>query len=150
MTAINFVNAQLDADESVYLQACEQDKVAFARILFAAKERYQKEGKLDLGQLFDKLVRVFHIKVTTDTQEDSLQTAMAAHMKLQPKKFMLRNDNMKKLYPQVISGIQVEHNKTQEGKALHKKLKTIYDLKAEVGTLRKAMDQHGISTDGEP
>jgi hypothetical protein len=75
---------------------------------------------------------------------------MAAHMKLQPKKFMLRNDNMKKLYPQVISGIQVEHNKTQEGKALHKKLKTIYDLKAEVGTLRKAMDQHGISTDGEP
>ncbi len=53
MTAINFVNAQLDADESVYPYACEQDKVAIPRILFEAKERYQKEGKLDLGQLFD-------------------------------------------------------------------------------------------------
>jgi hypothetical protein len=72
MTAINFVNAQLDADESVYPYACEQDKVAFPRILFEAKERYQKEGKLDLGQLFYKLVRVFRIKDTPDTEEDSL------------------------------------------------------------------------------
>ncbi len=37
MTAINFVNAQVDADESVYPYACEQDKVAFPRILFEAK-----------------------------------------------------------------------------------------------------------------
>jgi hypothetical protein len=82
MTAINFVNAQRDADESVYPYACEQDKRASQRILFKAKETYQKEGKLDLGQLFDKLVRVFRIKGTTDTKEDSLQMVMAAQMKL--------------------------------------------------------------------
>jgi hypothetical protein len=58
MTDIIFVNAQLEADESVYPYACEQDKVVFPKILFEAKEWYQKEGKLDLGQLFDKLVRV--------------------------------------------------------------------------------------------
>ncbi len=63
---------------------------------------------------------------------------------------MLKNDNMKKSYPLVISCHQAEHNKAQEGKALYKILKTIYDLKAEVGTLRKAMDRHRISTDGEP
>ncbi len=34
MTAINFVNAQLDADESVYPYACKQDKEAFPRIVF--------------------------------------------------------------------------------------------------------------------
>ncbi len=49
----------------------------------------------------------------------------------------------------VISGRQFEHNKAHEGKALDKILKTIYDLKAKVGALRKALDRHGISTDGE-
>jgi hypothetical protein len=76
--------------------------------------------------------------------------ATAAQMKLQPKKFMLKKDNMKKSYPLVISCRQAEHNKAQEGKALDKILKTIYDLKAEVGKLRKAFDLHDISTDGEP
>jgi hypothetical protein len=74
----------------------------------------------------------------------------ATSTEVQPKKFMLKNDNMKKLYPQVISSCQAEQIKAQEGKALDKILKFIYGLKAEVGTLRKAMDQHGISTDGKP
>ncbi len=51
-------------------------------------------------------------------------------MKLQPKKFMLKNDNMKKSYPLVISSHQAEDNKAQEGNGLDKILKTIYDLKA--------------------
>jgi hypothetical protein len=54
MTAINFVNAQIGANESVHPFVCEQDKVPLPRILFEAKERYQKDGKLDLGQTFDK------------------------------------------------------------------------------------------------
>jgi hypothetical protein len=62
---------------------------------------------------------------------------------------MLKNDNVKESSPLVISGRQFEHNKAHEGKALDKILKTIYDLKAEVGALRKAMDRHGISPDGE-
>jgi hypothetical protein len=98
--------------------------VAFPRILFEAKERYQKEGKLDLGQLFDKLVRFSRYNDTANTEDKTLQTAMAAHMLLlQPKKFMLKNDTTKKLSPQVIRGNQVEHNKSQEGKALDKILK---------------------------
>jgi hypothetical protein len=63
---------------------------------------------------------------------------------------MPQKENMKKSYPLVISCCQAEHNKAQEGKALDKIIKTIYDLKAEVGTLRKAFDLHVISTDGEP
>ncbi len=34
MTAMNFVNALLDADESVHSYACEQDKMDFTRFLF--------------------------------------------------------------------------------------------------------------------
>ncbi len=94
-----------------------------------------------MGQLFDKLERVFLIKDTTNTKDASLQTAIAVQMQLQPKKFMPKNDNMKKSYPLVISCRQAEHNKAHEGKALDKILKPIYDFKAEVGTLRKAMDQ---------
>jgi hypothetical protein len=85
MTAINFVNAQRNADGSVYPYTCKQDKVAFPKILFIAKERYQKEGELDLGQVFDKLVRVFRINDTTNTEDESLQTAMVAHMHLNPR-----------------------------------------------------------------
>jgi hypothetical protein len=55
---------------------------------FSSQQKYQKEGKLDLGQLFDKLVRVFRIDDITNTKDKRLQTAMAAHMQLQPKKFM--------------------------------------------------------------
>ncbi len=65
---------------------------------------------------------------------------MTAQIQLQPKKFMQKNDDAKKLYPPVISCRQAEHNKAQEGKALDKILKTINDLRAMVGTLRKAMD----------
>ncbi len=50
MTTINFVNSQIGANESVHPYACKQDKVPFPRILFEAKERYQIDGKLDLGQ----------------------------------------------------------------------------------------------------
>ncbi len=68
MQAINFVNAKIDANESVHPYVCEQNKVAFPRILFKAKERNQKEGKLDLGQLFI-LVRIFRTNDTTNTEE---------------------------------------------------------------------------------
>jgi hypothetical protein len=44
---------------------------------------------------------------------------------------------------------QGEHTKSQEDHALGKVLQTIYDLKAEVGCLRKALDRHGIQIDGE-
>ncbi len=75
---------------------------------------------------------------------------MTAQIQIQPKEFMQKNDDAKKkLFPPVISSRQAEHNKAQEGKALDKILKTIYDLTAKVGTLRKAMDWHGISSDGE-
>ena len=66
-------------------------------------------------------MRVFSIKDTTDTEEDSLRTATAAQMKLQPKKFMQKNDNMEKSYPLVISCRQAEHNKAQEGEARYLK-----------------------------
>ncbi len=75
---------------------------------------------------------------------------MAAHLQPQPKKFMPKNDNMKKQSSLVIRSRQVEHNKAQEGKALDKILQTIHGLKAEVGTWREAMDRHGVRIDGEP
>jgi hypothetical protein len=104
MTAITLVNAQIEANESVHPYAFEQDKMAFPRILFKAKERFQKEGKLDLGQLLDhKLVRVFHNNNTPNTEDETLQTAMTARMQLQLKKFMPKNDNMKKSSPPVIN-----------------------------------------------
>jgi hypothetical protein len=128
MTALNFVKSQIDANESVHPYALKQDKLAFPGILLEAKETlYQKEGKLDLGQLFDKLVRVYYNNDTTNTEDKTaiaaFQMAMAAHLQLQPKKFMLKNDNMKKLSPLVIRGRQVQHNKAQEGKALNKILR---------------------------
>ena len=150
MMAINFVNAQIDVDENRFPFTSEHDKMSFQRALFEAKLLHEKNGKLDLTQLFDKLMRTFRTKDVTHTEEDNLQSAMAAQMQHQTaKKHAPRNDYQKKSSPPVMRRKQAEHTKSQEEHALGKILKTIYDLKAEVGSFRKALDRHGISIDGE-
>ncbi len=76
-------------------------KIGFSKNSIRSKRKAPESGKLDFGQLFDKLGRVFHNNDTTNTKDETLQTAMAAHMQLNQtlKKVMLKNDNMKKLSP---------------------------------------------------
>ncbi len=54
---------------------------------------------------------------------------MVEYMQLQPKKFVLNNDNMKKYFPKVMIHCQAEQNKTQEANALDKNENSL-DLKA--------------------
>jgi hypothetical protein len=67
MVAINFVNAQIDVDENRFAFAIEHDKMLFQRALFEAKLLHEKNGKLDLTQLFDKLLKTFRTRDVTPT-----------------------------------------------------------------------------------
>ena len=65
MTAINFVNAQIEGEEDPTGFASEADKLGFFRALHELKLQYEKEARLDLGQTFDRLTRTFRVREET-------------------------------------------------------------------------------------
>ena len=58
---------------------------------FEAKLLHEKNGKLDLTQLFDKLMKTFRTRDVTHTEEDNLQSAMVAQMQHQAATSLQRN-----------------------------------------------------------
>ncbi len=56
---------------------------------------------------------------------------------------------MKKNSPPVMRRRQIEHNKTQEMQGFDKIMKTLNDMKEEMGILRKSMDKHEIHIKGD-
>ena len=85
MTAINFVNAQIEAEESPLPFASELDRMGFTRTLHELKLEYETDGKLDLGQTFDKLTKAFRVRVETIIDDDTLQSALTAQIQPQRK-----------------------------------------------------------------
>ena len=57
MTAINFMDAQIEAVESSMPFASKSDRMGFTRSLHELKLEYETKGNLDLGQTFDELTR---------------------------------------------------------------------------------------------
>ena len=107
MTAINFVNAQIEAEESPlpFESRGEADKLGLSRSLRELKTQYETRGKLDLGHAFDKLTRVFRVReettVVTIIEDDTLHSAHTAQTQPQrTRKFgQKRNDNVKRSPP---------------------------------------------------
>jgi hypothetical protein len=64
-TAINFVSAQIEAEESPLPFASEADRMGFTSSLHELKLEYETKGKLDLGQTFDKLTTAFRVREET-------------------------------------------------------------------------------------
>jgi hypothetical protein len=136
MTAINFVNAQIEAEESLIPFPSEAERMGFTRSLHELKLEYETKGKLDLGQTFDKLTRAFRVREETIIEDDTLQAAFTAQIQPQRKFGQLRNDNVKGSSPPSRDR-QFKHNEQTEKVDYAKILKVIYDLKADVGTIKK-------------
>ncbi len=75
ITAINFVNAQIEGEEDPTGFASEADKLGFFRVLHELKLQYEKEGRLDLGQTFDRLTRTFRVREETILEDDTIHSA---------------------------------------------------------------------------
>ena len=85
MIANNFVIAQLDAEEdSEQPFAKEQERLAMTRVLHDYKTANGTSGSSDLEKLFNQLGSIFKPEVES-TEDDSLQAAMMAHAKTQPR-----------------------------------------------------------------
>ncbi len=52
MTAKNFVYAQLDPDNAIYLFTSKMDKLGWTWALYDSRSNCHKEGQLDLSQTF--------------------------------------------------------------------------------------------------
>jgi hypothetical protein len=87
MIANNFVTAQLDAEEySEQPFANEQERLAMTRVLHDYKTAYETNGRIasDLEKQFNQLGSIFKPEVESP-EEDSLQAAMMAQARIQPK-----------------------------------------------------------------
>jgi hypothetical protein len=59
-------------------------RLAMARVLYDYKTAYATNGSIDLEKLFNKLGSVFKLEVEAP-EDDSLQAAMMAQARIQPK-----------------------------------------------------------------
>jgi hypothetical protein len=149
MTAINFVNAQIEAEESIIPFASEAERMGFTRSLHELKLEYETKGKLDLGQTFDKLTRAFRVREETIHEDDTIQSAFTAQIQPQRKFGQPRNDNVKRSSPPSRDR-HSKHTELNENIDYAKILKVIYDLKADVGTIKKGLESKGILVDSAP
>ncbi len=92
-----------------------------------------------MGQAFDKLVRAFHEREKTILEEDTLHSALSAQLQLQRKFGQRRNENVKRL-PPVVRNRQLKNTESQENTEYGRILEALFDLKPDVGTIKKSLD----------
>ncbi len=139
MIANNFVIAQLDAEEdSEQPFANEQERLAMARVLHDYKIAYETNGTIDLEKLFYQLGSIFKPEVES-TEDDSLQAAMMAHARMQPRP--VHQDKGNHMGPKKK---QDTRQGSHESPRLEKHMQVMYNMKAEMGSLRRALHVAGI------
>jgi hypothetical protein len=142
MIANNFVTEQLDAEEdSDQPFANKQERLALTRVLHEYKTAYETNGHIDLEKLFNQLGSIFKPEVES-TEDDSLQAAMMAHAKMQLRP--VQQDKGNYAGPKKM---QDTRQSTPESPRLEKLTKVMYDMKSEMGALRRALHQAGICVD---
>jgi hypothetical protein len=142
MIANNFVTAQLDAEEdSEQPFANEQERLAMTRVLHGYKTSYETNGLIDLESLFNQLGSIFKPEVESP-EEDSLQAAMMAQARIQPKP--VHQDKGNYMGPKKK---QDTRQSTHESPRMEKLMQVMYDMKAKMGALRQTLQQAGICVD---
>jgi hypothetical protein len=147
MTAINFVNAQIEGEEDPTGFASEADKLGFFQALHELKLQYKKEGRLDLGQTFDRLTRAFRVREETILEDDTLHSALMAQVQphCQRKFGQPRIDNVKRSPPQ--RNHFTKKPESPENNVYGRILQALHDLKSDVGTIKKSLNNAGIRSD---
>jgi hypothetical protein len=74
--------------------ANEQERLAITRVLHDYKTAYETNGRIDLEKLFNQLGSIFKPEVES-TEDVSLQAAMMAHAKMQPRPVHQEKGNYK-------------------------------------------------------
>jgi hypothetical protein len=142
MIANNFVTVQLDAKEdSEQPFAKEQERLAMTRVLHDYTTAFETSGRTDLEKLFHQLGSIFKPEVES-TEDDSLQAAMMAHARMQPKPVHQDKGNY--------TGPKKKQDTRQsnhESPRMEKLMQVMYDMKAEMGALRRALQLAGICVD---
>jgi hypothetical protein len=110
-------------------------------VLHDYKTAYETNGRIDLEKLFNQLGSIFKPEVES-TEDDSLQAAMMAHAKTPPRP--VHQDKGNYTGPKKK---QDTRQSTPESPRLEKLMKVMYDMKAEMGALRRALHQAGICVD---
>ncbi len=114
---------------------------AMTRVLHDYKTAYETNGRIDLEKLFNQLGSIFKPEVESQ-EDDSLQAAMMAHARMQPKPVHQDKGNH--------TGPKKKQDTRQgnhESPRLKKLMQVMYDMKAKMGALRRALQRAGICVD---
>jgi hypothetical protein len=118
--------------------ANEQERLAMTRVLPDYKTAYETNGRIDLKKLFNQLGSIIKPEVESPV-DDSLQAAMMAHARMQPKPIHQDKGNY--------TGPKKKQDTRQgnhESPRMEKLMQFMYDMKAETGALRRALQIAGI------
>jgi hypothetical protein len=142
--AINLVDAHLEQDLSQSPFARDQDQFEMIRILNEERVEYSKGKSLDLEMLLNRIGSIFK-PIEEEAQEDeSLQAALMAQIgKSKFKGAQAKNQSC-------LNHVQNSRAYRAEQESDLRLTRLILDLKAEIGILRKAMVNNGISIESAP
>ena len=137
---INLVDAQLERDLSQSPFARDQDRFEMIRILNDERVEYSKGNSPDLEQLLNKIGSIFKPIEEEAPEDETLQAALTAQIR----KSKYKGTQAKhRTCPKHVQNSRPERAEQESDSRL---TKLILDLKAEIGILRKAMVNHGISS----
>ncbi len=103
------------------------------RVLHDHKTAYETNGRIDLEKLFNQMGSIFKPEVES-MEDDSLQAAMMAHAKMQPRP--VHQDTGNYMGPKKR---QDKRQGTHESPRLEKLMQVMYNMIAEMGALRQAL-----------
>ena len=147
-TAMQFIDAQLEKINSQAVFAREQDRLEMIRVLHAARVEADNGKNLDMEILLNLIDGIFKPEDEAAGDETSLQAALTVQvlrtnyenrgMATQERKAPKKNsDTLTRSPKQSVSDFS-------------KLMQVVFDMKAEMGCMRKAMVNAGMSFDKSP
>ena len=145
-TAIKFIDAQLEKINSQAVFAREHERLEMIRVLHAARVEAGNGQDLDMEILLNQVGGIFKAEEETANNEDSLQAALSANVQRQnyanrgmaaqdrrgPKK---SPDQRPPKYP---------------ASEIARLVQAVFDMKSEMGIIRRALINSGISIEKSP
>ena len=145
-TAVQFIDAQLEKINSQAVFAREQDRLEMIRILHAARVDSDNGKTLDLEIILNLVGGIFKPEDESAGDEASLQAALSA----QVRRTNYEHRGMATQERKPIKKNSDQRSPKQSGSDLSKLMQVVFDMKAEMGCMRKAMINAGMSFDKSP
>ena len=143
---MQFIDAQLEKINSQAVFAREQDRLEMIRTLHAARVDADNGTILDMEILLNLIGGIFKPDEEAAVDDESLQAAMSAQIR----KTNYENRGMAMQERKALQKNPENRSPRQSSTDISKLVQVVFDMKAEMGSMRKALLEGGISFERSP